>query len=97
MRLQLTAQVYPFPFLMQIAYYAAHPVTVAVWFGGHQYQVTLAASPLAYGYLPVQGPGDAVVITPVTPDPKICIGSVTVGNVQASATAGPTPVFPVSG
>ena len=69
MVLPLTADVYALPLLMQIGYYAAHPVTLAVAFGGHQSQVTLPASPLAYADLPVQGPGNAVVITPVTPDP----------------------------
>jgi hypothetical protein len=97
MRLPLTGSVYPLPFLMQIGYYAARPVTLAVTFGGHQYQVTLPASSLAYGYLPVQGPGNTVVITPVTPDPKVCVGTVTVGNVQASATGAPVPAFPLRG
>jgi hypothetical protein len=97
MVLPLTAEVYALPLLMQIGYYAAHPVTLAVAFGGHQSQVTLPASPLAYAYLPVQGPGNAVVITPVTPDPKICIGTVTIGNVQASATGTPVPAFPLPG
>ena len=97
MQLQLTANVYALPLLMQIGYYAARPVTLAVTFGGHQYQVTLPASELAYAYLPVQGPGNSVVITPVTPDPKICIGTVTIGNVQASATGTPVPAFPLPG
>ena len=97
MVLPLTADVYALPLLMQIGYYAAHPVTLAVAFGGHQSQVTLPASPLAYAYLPVQGPGNAVVITPVTPDPEVCIGTVTIGNVQASATGTPVPAFPLPG
>src|SRR5215813_12983908 len=71
MRLPLTGNVYPLPFLMQIGYYSARPVTLAVTLGGHQSQITLPASPLAYAYLPVQGPGNSVVITPVTPDPKV--------------------------
>jgi hypothetical protein len=97
MQLKLTANVYALPLLMQIGYYAARPVTLAVAFGGHQSQVTLPASPLAYAYLPVQGPGNTVVITPVTPGPKVCIGTVTIGNVQASATGTPVPAFPLPG
>jgi hypothetical protein len=97
MQLPLTANVYALPLLMQIGYYAARPVTLAVAFGGHQSQVTLPASPLAYAYLPVQGPGNTVGITPVTPDPEVCIGTVTVGNVQASATGTPVPAFPLPG
>jgi hypothetical protein len=97
MVLPLTADVYALPLLMQIGYYAARPVTLAVAFGGHQSQVTLPATPLAYAYLPVQGPGDTVVITPVTPDPKACIGTVTIGNVQASTTGTPVPAFPLAG
>ncbi len=95
MRLPLSGNVYPLPFLMQIGYYSARPVTLAVTFGGHQYQITLPASELAYAYLPVQGPGNGVVLTPVTPDPKICVGTVTIGNVQASATGTSVPVFPL--
>jgi hypothetical protein len=97
MRLPLTGNVYPLPFLMQIGYYSARPVTLVVTLGGHQSQITLPASPLAYAYLPVQGPGNSVVITPVTPDPKVCIGTVTVGNVQPSATGTPIPAFPLPG
>jgi hypothetical protein len=97
MQLPLTANVYALPLLMQIGYYAARPVTLVVAFGGHQSQVTLPASPLAYAYLPVQGPGNTVGITPVTPDPEVCIGTVTVGNVQASATGTPVPAFPLRG
>jgi hypothetical protein len=97
MVLPLTANVYALPLLMQIGYYAAQPVTLSVAFGGHQSQVTLPASPLAYAYLPVQGPGNAVVISPVTPDPKVCLGTITVGNVQASAAGTPVPAFPLSG
>ena len=97
MVLPLTADVYALPLLMQIGYYAARPVTLAVAFGGHQSQVTLPATPLAYAYQPVQGPGDTVVITPVTPDPKACIGTVTIGNVQASTTGTPVPAFPLAG
>jgi hypothetical protein len=95
MRLSLSGNVYPLPFLMQIGYYSARPVTLAVSFGGHQYQITLPASELAYAYLPVQGPGNNVVITPVTPDPKMCLGTVTVGNVQPSPTATPLPEIPL--
>jgi hypothetical protein len=95
MRLPLNGNVYPLPFLMQIGYYSARPVTLAVSFGGHQYQITLPASELAYAYLPVQGPGNSVVFTPVTPDPKICLGTVTIGNVQPSATGTSVPVFPL--
>lgn len=95
MELQLEGNVYPLPFLMQLGYYAAQPVTLEVTFGGHQYQMTLGASQLAYAYLPVQGPGNTVIITPVTPDPKICIGTVTIGTVQASATGVPVPLFPL--
>jgi hypothetical protein len=97
MQLPLTANVYALPLLMQIGYYAARPVTLVVALGGHQSQVTLPASPLADAYLPVQGPGNTVVITPVTPDPEVCIGTVTVGNVQASATGTPVPAFPLPG
>jgi hypothetical protein len=95
MRLQLTANLFPVPLLMQIGYYAARPVTLAVTLGGRHYQVTLGPSALAYAYLPVQGPGDTVIITPVTPGPQICIGTVTIGNVQPSATAAPFPPFPL--
>lgn len=95
MRLQLTANLFPLPLLMQIGYYAARPVTLAVSLGGRQYQLTLGPSELAYAYLPVQGPGNSIVITPVTPDPRICIGTVTIGNVQASATAAPLPLSPL--
>lgn len=97
MRLQLNANVYALPFLMQIGYYAARPATLTVTLGGHQSRVALAASQLAYAYVPVQGPGNTVLITPLTPDPKICIGTVTVGNVQASATATPVPASPLPG
>jgi hypothetical protein len=95
MQLRLSANVYALPLEMQIGYYAARPVTLAVGFGGHQYRVTLAPTELAYAYLPVQGPGNSVVITPVTPDPQICIGTVTIGNVQASTTGAPLPAFPL--
>ena len=95
MHVQLNANVLALPFLMQIGYYAARPVTLAVTFGGHQYRMTLAPSELAYAYLPVQGPGNTVDITPVTPDPQICIGTVTIGNVQASATGAPVPPSPL--
>jgi len=95
MRLQLTANLYPVPLLMQIGYYAARPVTLAVTLGGRHYQVTLGASTLAYAYLPVQGPGNIVDITPVTSDPQICIGTVTIGNVRASATDPPIPASPL--
>jgi len=80
---------------MQIGYYAARPVTLAVTLAGRHYQVTLAASTLAYAYLPVQGPGNTVDITSVTPDPQICIGTVTIGNVQASAAGAPVPASPL--
>ena len=95
LQLQLNGNVFPLPFLMQIGYYAARPVRLSVTFGGRQYEVRLGATELAYAYLPVQGPGNSVVITPVTPDPKICIGTVTIGNVQASATGTPVPAFPL--
>lgn len=94
MHLRLDANLYALPFLLRIGYFAAKPATVTVTLGGHQSRLTLPATPLAYAYLPVQGPGNAVVITPVTPDPQVCIGNVTVGNVRASATATPVPVFP---
>jgi hypothetical protein len=94
-KLQLTANVYALPLLMQIGYYAARPVTLAVTFGGHQYRITLPASELAYAYLPVQGPGSSVVFTPVTSSPKICLGTVTIGNVQPSPNAASVPVFPL--
>jgi len=95
MHLQLNANVLALPFLMQVGYYAARPITLAVAFGGHQYRVALAASELAYAYLPVQGPGNTVDITSVTPDPQICIGTVTIGNVQASAAGAPVPASPL--
>jgi hypothetical protein len=97
MHLQLNANVLALPFLLQVGYYSARPVTLAVTFGGHRYQMTLAASELAYAYLPVQGPGNTVDITPVTPAPQICIGTVTIGNVQASATGVPLPASPLPG
>ena len=45
MVLPLTADVYALPLLMQIGYYAAHPVTLAVAFGGHQSQVHAPRQP----------------------------------------------------
>lgn len=96
-RLQLSANVFALPLVMQIGYFSARPVTLEVSFGGHQYQLTLPASGLAYGYLPVQGPGSAVVITPVTPNPGTCIGTVTVGTVGPSPTGTPVPRFPAAG
>lgn len=96
MRLPLSGNVYPLPFVLQIGYYSARPVTLAVAFGGHQYQITLPASELAYAYLPVEGPGNSVVLTPITPAPKICVGTVTIGNVQPSANGTSVPVFPLS-
>ena len=68
---------------------------MTITFGGHQFRLTFPASKLAYVYLPVQGPGNTVAITPVTSGPQVCIGTVTVGNVQASPTAAPEPVFPL--
>jgi len=97
MRLPLTANAFAVPLLMQIGYFAAKPVALMVTFGGHQYRLTLPASGLAYGYLPVEGPGSTVVITPVTPDPSICIGTVTVGTVSPSPTGSPVPLFPAAG
>lgn len=95
MQLPLTGTVYPVPVVMQIGYYAARATTVTITFGGHQSLLTFPASQLAYAYLPVQGPGGTIAITPVTSDPQICIGTITVGNVQASPTAAPEPVFPL--
>jgi hypothetical protein len=97
MRLPLTAGVYALPLLMQVAYYASAPVTLAVTFGGHQSLLTLPATPLANAYLPVRGPGDTVTIMAVTPDPHICIGTITVGNVAPAAAGTPLPLFPLSG
>jgi hypothetical protein len=97
MRLSLTANVFALPLVMQIGYFAAKQVTLAVSFGGRQYRLTLPASGLAYGYLPVQGPGSTVVITPVTPSPSICIGTVSVGTVGPSAKGAPVPLFPAAG
>jgi hypothetical protein len=97
MQLPLDGNLYAWPFLMYIAYYASRPVTLDVAIGSHHYQVRLAASPLANGYLPVEGPGNVVDITSVTPDPDICIGSVTVGNVVPSLTAPSIPEFPLPG
>jgi hypothetical protein len=95
MRRPLTGNVYGVPAVMQIGYYAAQATTVTITFGGRQSRLTLPASKLAYVYLPVQGPGNTVAITPVTSDPQVCIGTITVGNVQASPTAAPEPVFPL--
>jgi hypothetical protein len=95
MRLPLSGNVYPLPFLMQIGYYSARPVTLAVTFGGHRYRITLPASVLAYAYLPVQGPGNSIVFTSVTPDPKICIGTVTIGKVYPSTIGTSVPVSPL--
>jgi hypothetical protein len=97
MRLKLTGNVWPLPFVMEIGYFAAKPVTLDVSLGSHQYRLTLPASQLTYGYLPVVGPGSTVVITPVTPDPQICIGGVTIGNVVPSPTGTPVPAFPAAG
>ena len=95
MRMPLTGTVYGVPAVMQIGYYAARATTVTVTFAGHQSRLTLPASKLAYVYLPVQGPGNTVAITPVTSDPQVCVGTVTIGNVRASPTAVPEPVFPL--
>ncbi len=97
MQLPLTAALYPVPLLMQVGYFAARPVTLEVMLAGRQYQLRLPASQLAYAYLPVQGPGNTVGIKPVTPDPEICIGTVTVGNVQPAATGIPIPAVPARG
>jgi len=96
-RRPLTAGVYALPLLMQIGYYASQAVTLAVTFGGRQYQVTLPASQLANAYLPVEGPDDHVTITPVSPDPHICIGTITVGNVEESALGPAIPIYPLHG
>lgn len=96
-QLPLTGQVYPLPFVMQIGYYSGRPVTLAVTFGGHQYQLSLPSTSLAYGYLPVTGPGNSVGIRPVTPNPGICLGTVTVGNVEPSSSEFPVPAFPRRG
>ncbi len=95
MRRPLTGNVYGVPAVMQIGYYAAQATTVTITFGGRQSRLTFPASKLAYVYLPVLGPGNTVAITPVTADPQVCIGTITVGNVQASPTAAPEPVFPL--
>ena len=95
-QLPLTGTVYPVPVVMQIGYYAARATTVTITFGGHQSRLTFPASKLAYAYLPLQGPGSTVAITPVTSDPQVCIGTITVGNVQASPTAAPEPLLPLS-
>jgi hypothetical protein len=95
MRRPLTGNVYGVPAVMQIGYYAAQATTVTITFGGRQSRLTFPASKLAYVYLPVQGPGNTVAITPVTSDPQVCIGTISVGNVQASPTAAPEPVFPL--
>jgi hypothetical protein len=97
MRLTLNANVWALPFLMQIGYFAAKPITLAISFGNHQYQLTLPASQINYAYLPVVGPGDTVVITPTTPHPQICIGGVAVGNVGPSPTGTAVPLFPAAG
>ncbi len=86
-----------FPFVMEIGYFANKPVALAISFGGHQYRLTLPASQLAYGYLPVVGPGNTVVITPLSPNPSICIGGVTIGNVVPSPTGTPVPASPAAG
>lgn len=97
MRLPLPATAYAIPLLIQIPYFASAPVKLAVTFGGHHYTVTLAASKLADGYLPVEGPGNVVLITPLTANPKVCISGVTVGTVQVSDRATPIPLFPLPG
>jgi hypothetical protein len=97
MRLKIDGDVWSFPFVMEIGYFANKPVTLAISFGGHQYRLTLPASQLAYGYLPVVGPGSTVVITPVSPNPSICIGGVTIGNVVPSPTGTAVPLFPAAG
>ena len=97
MRLRIDGDVWSFPFVMEIGYFANKPVTLAISFGGHQYRLTLPASKLAYGYLPVVGPGSTVLITPVTPDPSICIGGVTIGNVVPSPASTAVPANPVAG
>lgn len=95
MRRPLSGNVYGVPAVMQIGYYSARATTVIVTFGGHQFRLTLPASKLTYAYLPVQGPGNTVAITPVTSGSQACIGTITVGNVQASPTAAPEPVLPL--
>jgi hypothetical protein len=97
MRLTLTANVWALPFVLRLGYFAAKPVTLQVSFGNHEYRLTLPASQLVNAYLPVTGPGDTVVITPLTPDPEICIGGVTIGSVVPSTTGGAVPPFPVTG
>ncbi|HXL94771.1 MAG TPA: hypothetical protein VN969_38075 [Streptosporangiaceae bacterium] len=97
MLLKIDGDVWSYPFVMEIGYFANKPVTLAVSFGGHQYRLTLPASSLAYGYLPVVGPGSTVMITPLTPDPQICIGNITIGNVVPSLTGTPVPLKPVAG
>jgi hypothetical protein len=95
MQLPLTGSVGKLPLVMQIGYYAARPTTVTVGFGGRQFRLTLPATQLAYAYLPVQGPGSTVSITPVTSAPTVCIGTITVGGLQASAATAPEPAFPL--
>jgi hypothetical protein len=97
MRVPLTANLFAVPLVMQIGYFAAKPVTLTVTLGGRQYRLTLPASGLAYGYLPVQGPGSTVLITPVTPSPSICIGTITVGTVGPAPAGTPVPLFPLAG
>jgi hypothetical protein len=93
----LDANMYPGKWLLQIGYFAPRATRLEVGFGGRQSEVTLAASPLAYGYLPVNGPGNAVVIKALSANPHICIGGVVVGTVQEYPPAAPIPAFPVRG
>jgi hypothetical protein len=83
--------------LMQVAYFARQPITLVAGFGGHQSEVTLLASPLADGYVPVQGTGNAVTIRTLTPGQRVCIGTITVGTIQPAATGTVLPTFPVPG
>jgi hypothetical protein len=98
MQLPLTAESYSGQLLMVLPYLSTKPVTLAITFGGHQYQLTLPASPLASAYLPVDGPDNAVQIVPQTPDPNICIGQITVGYVVGADPKGtPIPAAPLPG
>jgi hypothetical protein len=93
----LDAEVLPGKWLLQVGYFAQQPVTLVVTFGGHYSQVTLAASPLAFGYVTVQGSGDAATIRTLTSGQRICIGGITVGTVQPASNGPVLPTFPVPG
>ena len=96
-KIPLNAQVYAGKWLMQIGYFAQQPITLVIGFGGHQSEVTLAASPLADGYVTVQGPGDTATIRTLESGQRICIGGIAVGTIQPAMTGPVLPTFPLPG